>query len=222
MTPSGTRTWRISSPLASVAPRTTSPTGSGRVASERSPSAMAVTRAELNRSRSTMASEMPAAVCSLTSASLASRMPAQWRSRASAIARSAASLTALEAAAKGRADSRARSAAASTSVLLIAQGYGVGTPRRRASQGLAGARRSEAAGMGVGLGQRRHVVACLKGLPLDHLEADNLPGRQAGGASVLVPQPQCQGGSIDHLLALLPVLQLDAVPVSYTHLRAHE
>ena len=44
-TPKGTRTWRSSSPLASVEPRTTSPTGSGRPATSRSPWAMPATRA---------------------------------------------------------------------------------------------------------------------------------------------------------------------------------
>ena len=45
---------------------------------------------------------------------------------------------------------------------------------------------------------------------LDHLEADDLPARQAGGVAVLVPHAQRQRGCVEERLGLLPVLDLGA------------
>ena len=58
-TPIGTRTWRIWRPLASVEPRTTSPTGSGSAAMSRSAWATAATRGASRRRRSWRLSGIP-------------------------------------------------------------------------------------------------------------------------------------------------------------------
>ena len=58
-TPSGTRTRWISSPLGRRHPSSTSPTGSGSVATWRRPAAIPAMRASVRRSRSSGASSMP-------------------------------------------------------------------------------------------------------------------------------------------------------------------
>ncbi len=82
-TPNGTRTCRISSPLASVWPRTTSPTGSGSPATWRSPSAIPSMRAGVRVSRSIMAADVPFAAAAATSRLLAARRSADAASSAS-------------------------------------------------------------------------------------------------------------------------------------------
>ena len=78
-TPNGTRTWRISSPLASVPPRTTSPTGSGSAATSRSPWAMAPSRSLVSRRRSIRLAGVPDASARTTSSALATRIAAYVR-----------------------------------------------------------------------------------------------------------------------------------------------
>jgi hypothetical protein len=90
-TPNGTRSWRSSSPLASVAPRTTSPTGSGSAATSRSPPAMPSIRASSSRRRSTTGSGVPFDRAPSTSSALALRMLDRSDTNPAAIASSAAS-----------------------------------------------------------------------------------------------------------------------------------
>src|SRR2546423_1111789 len=93
-TPKGTRTWRSSSPLGSVDPRTTSPTGSGSAAVCRSPSAIAAIRWSVSVSRSIRWSAVPLSRAAATSAALAARITGVPATSASAIARNVASLAA--------------------------------------------------------------------------------------------------------------------------------
>src|SRR5437588_724765 len=67
-TPSGTRTFSMRSPFGRVQPSTTSPTGSGRAATWRSPPAIPSIRAGLRRSRSTTVGVTPPAWAAATSA----------------------------------------------------------------------------------------------------------------------------------------------------------
>src|SRR4051794_34673912 len=111
-TPRGTRTWRSCSPLGSVDPRTTSPTGSGSAIRVRSASATPATRPASSRSRSTTDAGVPAASAASTSRALAARTSSTRSTSASAIPASAPSLTSVGRVRSTRAAARARSAAA--------------------------------------------------------------------------------------------------------------
>ena len=106
-TPSGTRTLRISRPLANRRPSMTSPTGSGRATMSRTPRAIAAIRAASSARRSISAAESPASRPASRSRALASRMSPVRRSSASATASSARSLVAESRVASSRAAARA-------------------------------------------------------------------------------------------------------------------
>ena len=72
-TPSGTRTRSTRRPLGRTHPSTTSPTGSGRPATVRSPPAIEASRARSSRSRSREVASAPARSARSTSAAFASR-----------------------------------------------------------------------------------------------------------------------------------------------------
>src|SRR5947209_1171608 len=93
-TPSGTRTFSMAKPFGRVQPAVTSPTGSGRAATWRRPSAIASTRARDSRRRSTTVGVVPAASARATSAALAASTSLVWETRTSAAASSAASFAA--------------------------------------------------------------------------------------------------------------------------------
>src|ERR1700757_540636 len=115
ITPSGTRCWRSSSPLGSVYPRSTSPTGSGNPATWRRPAAIPSTRMESNASRSSIAVGVATARAASRSSALAARICSVWAPIASAADRSAASLAAVGNNASAWAATRARRAASCTS-----------------------------------------------------------------------------------------------------------
>ena len=89
ITPSGTRTLVILRPLASVCPPITLPTGSGRAATWRSPSAIAAMRSGVRRSLSCMDSLMPFSLAACISLLFASIINSVFSTSASAIASSA-------------------------------------------------------------------------------------------------------------------------------------
>ena len=122
-TPNGTRSWRSSSPLGRVEPRTTSPTGSGSAAVCRSPSAMPAIRSAVRVSRSIRAVAVPAARAAATSASFPASTSGVPATSASAIASSAWSLTARVAVTRSFAAVRARRAASATEMSLTRSIY---------------------------------------------------------------------------------------------------
>src|SRR3954454_10502563 len=113
-TPSGTRICLSCSPLGSVEPRMTSPTGSGRPATWRRPSAIASKRFASSESRSINASVSPFSRPRATSSALAARTSSVWATSASAIASRAWSLAARGIGASRAAAARARRATSST------------------------------------------------------------------------------------------------------------
>src|SRR6266508_1546403 len=125
-TPNGTRTWRSSSPFGSVYPRTTSPTGSDSPARSSSPDAIASTRLSSRRSRSTVDSGVPASRAAATSSAFASTILPVFSRSAAAIARSAASLSARDAADNAYDASRARRHTSSTALMPFIVGRGTG------------------------------------------------------------------------------------------------
>ena len=90
MTPSGTRTLRIVIPLGRSRVQIVSPTGSGSVATCRTPATIASKRAGVSVRRSSIAGAMPVSFARDTSAAFASHIAPRAPSSASATARSAA------------------------------------------------------------------------------------------------------------------------------------
>ena len=107
-TPRGTRTFSMRSPLGRTQPSTTSPTGSARPATWRSPLAMEAIRASDRRSLSTIVAETPSALARSTSAPLAVRISSDRCKRRSAAAPRAASFVSVEASARARLAALAR------------------------------------------------------------------------------------------------------------------
>ena len=128
-TPIGTRTWRICSPLASVEPRTTSPTGSGSAATSRTAWATAATRCGSRASRSSRPCGIPPVLPRSRSSSFAATIRSVASTRPSASACSAASLSARDSSASRREAVRAARAAVTTcstaagSISAMGQGY---------------------------------------------------------------------------------------------------
>ena len=114
MTPSGTRTRAISSPLGRRHVSTVSPTGSGSAATWRRPAAISSMRPSVSVSRSTKARACPAARARSRSARLASRIAAVFSSSPRAIWASASFFVRVEASARTRAASFAAFAFVST------------------------------------------------------------------------------------------------------------
>ena len=91
ITPSGTRVRRIWSPFGRVRPPSIAPTGSGSLATARTPAAISATRSSSSSSRSISAGAACARLAASTSFWFSRRISAERRSRASAISASAAS-----------------------------------------------------------------------------------------------------------------------------------
>ena len=102
-TPSGTRTWRISSPLGRTVEAIPSPTGSGRAAVCRRPSAMALMRPSSRCRRSRNEFFMPRRRAASQSSSFAAKISGISSVSASAMAKSASFFTAVRVAARRRA-----------------------------------------------------------------------------------------------------------------------
>ena len=82
--PNGTRTLRMTMPLGRVISDSTSPTGSGRCATSRTPCAIPAMRLSVSRSRSAMTGVMTPADAAMSRA-LAARMSPSCASRLSAM-----------------------------------------------------------------------------------------------------------------------------------------
>ena len=90
ITPNGTRTLRIFIPLGRSRVQIVSPTGSGRVATCRTPATIASNRAGVSVRRSSIEGEIPASFACAKSMPFAATIDARFFSRESAMARSAA------------------------------------------------------------------------------------------------------------------------------------
>src|SRR5581483_8522508 len=180
------------------------------------------TRSRVRVRRSTMASEVPASRALATSSALASRISRVRTWSASAIASRASSLGARGSGASCSAAPRARYAARSTgdsgsgegsegywaetdSELLMRPAYG---QRRRSPAGFHPARHPGAASVRVHAAQEGGRIAeplrdplVVRG-PVDHLQADDLPGRELGAGLVLAPQAQRQRGGVVQVAGL--------------------
>ncbi len=129
-TPSGTRTRVIRRPFGGVHPSSTSPTGSTRSATVRSPPAMLSSRASVSRRRSSGPAASPPACAASRSASFAAWISAARSASSSAAVSSAAFFAAVGAEARMRDAARARCPSSST--LVIRSGYSL---TGRSSQG---------------------------------------------------------------------------------------
>ena len=116
MTPRGTRIFVTVRPFGSVPPPRMVPTGSGRAATWRSPSAMPASRSCVSSRRSSMDSFMCPALPASISPAFAARIVSAWSSSASAMVRSAAFLAAVDRVASRRS---ANPAARACSLMLI-------------------------------------------------------------------------------------------------------
>ena len=141
-TPSGTRTFEICKPFGRVNPSVISPTGSGRDATWRSPSAMLCNLLSLSRSRSSWVAVASADSATATSRAFAARMCSRRAINKSAAACNAVSFAAVPTSASTRdaAFARAPNSAmvgAFVDVLMGRQSTGA-TPTTRRSAGTLG------------------------------------------------------------------------------------
>src|SRR5215218_2188646 len=231
-TPRGTRTCRRSRPFGRVEPRTTSPTGSGSAATSLTSLAMARTRSGVRVSRSTIASSVPDSLARSTSSALARTISWLRTSSASATASSASSLAARGSGARSAAAALDRYAALTTGERL-SYGESEVMPRRvvraRRTPGTHPALRDTpgpGTGRGAGVrggservdahpGRGRRPVplgdALVVRVPVDDLQADDLPRRQLRARPVLAPEPQRERRGVAQVPGLLPVPDLGVV-----------
>ena len=118
MTPMGTATRRMTRPLGRLTSRRTWPTGSGRAATCRTPSAIPAIRPSVRASRSSITSLTCPRAASISCA-LAARMAAAFRSRASAMASRAAFFSSVEV--RWRAGRASRAESRMSWVVIIAK-----------------------------------------------------------------------------------------------------
>ena len=197
-TPNGTRTWRSSSPLASVEPRTTSPTGSGSAGDVAQPAAAIAGDPAVVEPQPV--DQAPRA-CRLAAAAATSSALAARTSAVAATQRvghrhaGRRPSSARVASASSCAASRARSRRPSSTVLSASR-HGV----RHAAPGRTASRRRTLRTAAVSRRARstidvvRPCRGARKTSRSTHLEADDLPARQARGLAVLVPHPQRERG----------------------------
>src|SRR6266508_1903379 len=199
-TPNGTRTWRNSSPFGSVYPRTTSPTGSDSPARSSRPDAITSTRLSSRRSRSTVDSGVPASRAAATSSAFASTILPVFSRSAAAIARSAASLSARDAADNAYDASRARRHTSSTALMpfIVGRGTGRTSSPSQSGQTIAGSRSAALASPTRRL-RRQIAMACRFGgseddevVAVDHLAL--VLGAELAGE--LVGRAALQGGDL--------------------------
>ena len=127
----GTRTLRMTSPLGRAVSLRSSPTGSGRAATARMPSAMLSTRAGERERRSIMTGAITPRAAS-TSAALAARILSAWSSKAWAMASSRRFFSAVESAAA--AGFTARAAQSRSAVVMSVSSFKTGRSMGAARQ----------------------------------------------------------------------------------------